>query len=259
MLFCTMNKELKKYNNYFKLNKMILNLQKSCYIIFGPTIKTNNMIFDNCFIKIGDTILPRVYSTKFLGITIQCNLNWNQHILMTLNKLYKVIGIVYKARNNLNCDTKLMLYYSFFYPYLIYGNIFWGSSFKFLINKLLVAQKFFLRICFGLRKFDHTSHLFANHKILTIEEINKYVTLVFLYKVVNFNNYQFLNFFEYTSSVTRQHGLLKIARGRTVINDRNWMISGAKLWNELALNEYKSTSIKNFKYVVKSKLLNINK
>ena len=64
-LFNWMFVELDKYFNWFASNKFALNLTKSCYIVFGPKIKTNLNIFDELKISMGNDVLPRVDSTKF--------------------------------------------------------------------------------------------------------------------------------------------------------------------------------------------------
>ena len=47
-------------------------------------------------------------------------LNWSKHINFIKGKITKAIGIICKARKNLNRETLLVLYYSFVYPYLQY-------------------------------------------------------------------------------------------------------------------------------------------
>ena len=48
--------------------------------------KTNFMVFDNkrCennhLVSINGLYINRVYVTKFLGVHIDCHLNWNEHI-----------------------------------------------------------------------------------------------------------------------------------------------------------------------------------
>ena len=171
-LFSDMNHQLEIYFNWFSDNKLVLNFKKSCYIIFGPKIKTNENLFNNLNISIGDTTLPRNNFTKFLGPIMQGDLKWDEHVNALLSKMYKVTGIIYKSRCKLNEDIMLMLYYSLFYPYLIYGNIFWGSSYKYLSNKLSISQKRFLRMCLFMKRSDHTAPIYIKHKILNIEQLN---------------------------------------------------------------------------------------
>ena len=211
-------------------------------MIFGPKIKTNLKTFDGLQIFIGNTNVMRVNSTKFLGLIIQSDLKWTAHIDMVLNKLHKLIGVIYKAKNKLTCEIMLLLYFSFFYPYLIYVNIFWGDANKFLINKLRVTQNRYLRMCFSLNYLDSTKEVLRKNKLMTIEQINQFVTVCFIYKVLYVDGYQFLNKIEKINHGRRQ-GTLVIDKSRTVLNDKSWSVRGLQLWNSLQMDVYKPTYI----------------
>ncbi|ESN96718.1 hypothetical protein HELRODRAFT_163815 [Helobdella robusta] len=157
------------YDNFFRIYMNCIDV--ACPMIsrkldLTEKIETVNSI-DKFFVEMGQRLIDGSTNADYVSPSSACYPAFQ----MTNNKLFdnysikigvsdrdKVIGIVYKARDKLDCGTKLMLYYSFIYPYLIYGNIFWGSTFKFWINKVFIAQKYFVRICFGLSKYDHTSY-----------------------------------------------------------------------------------------------------
>ena len=71
-----------------------------------------------------------VDKTKFLGILIDNKLTWKQHIAYISGKISRGIGMIIKARQYLNKQGMLSLYYSFIYPYLTYCNHIWGSTYK---------------------------------------------------------------------------------------------------------------------------------
>ena len=58
--------------------------------------------------------------TKFLGVMIDQNLNWKQHILHVKKKVSRGLGTIRKARKYLNYESLRTLYHSFVYPYLDY-------------------------------------------------------------------------------------------------------------------------------------------
>ena len=72
--------------------------------------------------------------TNFLGINITHNLSWKLHLKILNNKLNKMRGILYVARQFLNRQSKLIIYYALVYPNLIYGNIIWGKAPKSLLK-----------------------------------------------------------------------------------------------------------------------------
>ena len=71
-----------------------------------------------------------VEKTKFLGILIDNKLTWKQHIADVSCKISHGIGMIIKARQYLNKQGLLSIYYSFIYPFLTYCNHIWGSTYK---------------------------------------------------------------------------------------------------------------------------------
>ena len=80
-------------------------------------------------------------NTKFLGVIINENLTWTDHINVINNKCNKSIGILRKLHNTLPKSTLVTLYNTLVYPYLNYCNIAWASQPNETINKLFRTQK----------------------------------------------------------------------------------------------------------------------
>ena len=65
-----------KLLNWFVSNKLSINLEKTCYTVFKG--KSNKSVDINLVIN---NITPqKVSSCKYLGIVIDENLNWSEHI-----------------------------------------------------------------------------------------------------------------------------------------------------------------------------------
>ena len=71
-------------SDWFKANGLTLNLDKSICIIF-PSIPNQQLTKIN--ISADKTCIPFVSHTKFLGVWIDKNLNWNHHISTLTQKL----------------------------------------------------------------------------------------------------------------------------------------------------------------------------
>ena len=109
--------------------------------------------------------------TKFLGVIIDCKLNWKKLISYITGKIAKGIGVITKARKLLDKETLVTLYYTFIYPYLCYCNHVWGNTFVTYLEKLFLMQKKIVRIIHGVRPRTHTKPLFEGAKILNIYQI----------------------------------------------------------------------------------------
>ena len=55
---------------------------------------------------------------KILGLLLDENLNWKEHIIYTYNKIAKTLGLLCKARPFLDRDPLLALYYSYIETYI---------------------------------------------------------------------------------------------------------------------------------------------
>ena len=101
----------------------------------------------------------------FLGVIFDENLSWKPHISHVAHKISKSIEIIYRS------SFYRMLYYALVYHYLQYCITVWGSTYLTTLNRLVILQKRVVRIIdrqdFGV----HTSPIFKELKILTLEDI----------------------------------------------------------------------------------------
>ena len=78
---------------------------------------------------------------KYLGIIIDCNLNWKHHMNYVTLKISKTVGTISKLRYYIPKNTLLDTYKSLILPYSTYGVVSWGNAAKVHIQKLLLLQK----------------------------------------------------------------------------------------------------------------------
>ena len=75
-------------------------------------------------------------STKFLGLTLDSHLSWDNHIHNICNSISKAIGVLYKLKYILDEKTLFMLYNTLILPHISYCNIVWGNSGKTKVNPI---------------------------------------------------------------------------------------------------------------------------
>ena len=136
------NDELSNISEWLKVNKLLLNINKTHYMIFSKK-KTCDLKMN---IVIDGQAIDEVKKTKFLGVIIDSKLNWKEHISYVSGKLSCSIGMIIKARHFLNNHGLIALYYSFLYPYLSYCNHIWGSTYKTNLKSLTTLQNKAIRI-----------------------------------------------------------------------------------------------------------------
>ena len=250
------NEDLENIREWLCCNKLSLNILKTHYMVFTPRNKVVNDI-DIC---INDVRIERVYVTKFLGIQIDSQLNWKKHIDYICKKLSKCVGIIAKARKKLYKSSLITLYYSFAYPYFIYCNHVWGNTFKTSLEKMVLVQKKLIRIITCSPYRAHTGPLLFANRIMTLSDINVYMTGIFMYQWAHKNIPNiFQNFFHtnraFHSHDTRHANDLCVPNHRIEIRKCSMKVHGVQVWNDIPDEIKASSSIDMFKRKFRSFLI----
>ena len=125
------NSEIKCVSTWLCANKLSLNIEKSSFVIFHPIQKK---IGDSFRVILNNESLKREYKTKYLGVVIDCHLNWRDHVSHVSKKIKRNIGAISKVRHFVNLEILKSLYYALVYPYLNYCLITWVIPYNFLFK-----------------------------------------------------------------------------------------------------------------------------
>ena len=137
-LYESINRDLDSLSEWFRANRLSLNISKTHYMLFGQNpVK----ITETLSIKIMNEIIEHKQTVKCLGMYIDEKLDWHEHINYIKSKLRSGIYAMNKTKNYLSTKHKTMLYYSLIYPYLDYGILLWGSTHTNYINRITILQK----------------------------------------------------------------------------------------------------------------------
>lgn len=249
----TFNEELINVNNWIASNKLTLNINKTNYITFHRNkIKPINIEP----IKIGNSVVKEVESTKFLGITVDKRLSWSLHIQNIKTKINKQCGILSLTRKYFNTNALKIAYYSLVYPNILYCHTVWGASGKTKIKTLEIAQKKVVRTMSYLRRHEHTNSSFYNLGILKLEEINIYCCAIFVYKCLNkFIENKYFQIRIQNRYNLRTINVLHIPLMTSSQSQSCISYHGVKVWNNLPQNIRAMTTLAGFKKSLKSLLL----
>ena len=252
------NVELNNVNNWLCVNKLSLNIDKSNFVIFHPSQKKVqypiNLIINN-------KILEEKKYVKCLGIIMDCNLNWKQHIHELSKKVSRSIGILSKLRHYVPQSILIQIYYSIVFPFLIYGVLIWGNTYKSNIYPLVILQKKAIRIITFSHFQSHTSPLFKKFNLLKLPDIVYLYTAVFMHQFHKGNLPEKFN--NYFTLVSNQHSYnTRLASKATFILPLvrtnyglfNIRFCGPKVWNSIE-ESLKSLSKFSFKKKLKQQLI----
>ena len=132
-----MNLELIKLNIWLQANKLTLNTTKTHYMVFDRGKKQSR----NNSLALNNKSIGYVKFTKFIGVIIDEQLNWLNHISYVKNKISKCFGIILRARKFFTKKTLSNLYNAFMLPYLLYCVEICGNAADCHILPIITLQK----------------------------------------------------------------------------------------------------------------------
>ena len=171
--------ELEKISEWFKANKLSLNIKK-----------TKSSTKDDLPLKLPDlktvnSVSKRQTSIKFLGVMLDENFSWKEHIKTVENKLSKNIGLLCKTKQLLDNESLKSINFSYIHSYLNYANIFWASANPRKLKKIhYLQQKQAARIIiFNEYRLCHSRPLLKNLNALNVYQINLFQNLNFMHRI----------------------------------------------------------------------------
>ena len=78
--------------------------------------------------KIRQTILTKVSTVRCLGVTLDENLNFKDHVNKVTSNISKSVGVMRRLYCQLPVNVMIILYYSLMYSHLTYALLAWGRS-----------------------------------------------------------------------------------------------------------------------------------
>jgi len=126
---------LKNMEMWFCANKLSLNIDKTCYMVFGCNSKCEIDASLNLYIN--NKRISKVSNCKYLGIIIDDSLKFEDHVDYVYNKIIRFSSIIYKLRNIIPKYVLSNLYYAFIHPCISYGIEVYANTSKASLDKLI--------------------------------------------------------------------------------------------------------------------------
>ena len=178
---------------------------------------TRKKIDFNLKIKINGNRLYSSPSVKYLGIIIDENLSWKNHLNELTKKLSRANSMLCKVRHFVDKPTLRSIYFSIFSSHLTYGSLIWGQ--KGSPNRVQIEslQKSAIRIMSFSPFRSHTASLFPELAILKFKDHITLMDCMLVYDHIHNNLPPAIsNLFKKTSEVhfyptrNNEHGKLSI-------------------------------------------------
>ena len=221
------NTELQKIANWFRSNKMAVNISKTKFIIFRtkgkkidisdtPVLFNNNDInghqdpknifkLERVFLE---NINPDHQTYKLLGVHFDEYLNFDKHSSYICAKLSRSLYCIKRVSNKLSKKSLLSLYYALIHPHLLYCINILSCTSKSNLLRIQKMQKKAIRIITKAKINEHTGPLFKLCKILPFEQLCLQAKLLFMHSIhYNYAPHSFSNTFPTNQIRNIEHNL----------------------------------------------------
>ena len=185
--------------------------------------------------------LEQVSCFKYLGIFIDSNLSWHEHIDYICDKVSENINIMTKIKHILGKQCLINIYYSLVYPYLIYGCLLWGNISDSPLSQLIRLQNKVVTIMNDVPLRDPITPHYVNLSLLKFRDIVKLYTCLFMYEHICDNrrcNFPLSLVSEQHNYSTRSASTQQLLIPQFRINIRKFCptVVGKYYWNDLSLS-----------------------
>ena len=255
LLIEAVNDDLRNLETWLKRNKIPLNVTKThsmliCSKCKHKSIKNSDETFG---LKIRDKILNIVEKIKYLGVQVDQNLDWKEHIKYVASKVSRPIGFLKYAKSLVPSTTLINLYKSIVEPHFRYCCSVWGCCSSTEKNRLQRLQNKAARLITSSRFDDPSVPLIKGLGWQTIEEMISSETNIMVFKALNDRAPQYLTELFSRNSHRSVHNLrntsndLKLPLMKPATGQRCFSFRGAKYWNGLSVESKQAVDLVSFK------------
>ena len=179
-----LNDDLENLAQWLFNHKLTLNVKKSKFMVIGSSKNQNSSREITLMIK--GKQLDKVTVFKYLGVLINENLSWSDHVDYVISKVSKRLGMLQRIKHLLPVWTRNHLINALILPILDYGDIVWGDKSNItLMNNIQIMHNKVAKFVLNQPKFSLSSEALEKLNWRTLFARRKCRRLVFIYKCLN--------------------------------------------------------------------------
>ena len=248
---------MSQLDKWFSDNLLTLNTEKSYYCIFRTT--QNHLINLPDEIEFNNKSIKRAKSIKYLGITLDEFLDWNEHITNIGKSLKSLFSVFYNIRRYLTLEHIKVIYYTMIYSRIKYGICAYGFAKQENMDKVQVLQNKLLKVLLEKEWRYSTNKLHNDINILQVEdlfsqEISTFVCNYFRGNLPGaFSDY--FQTFDHRYDTREKTTRLKLPKCRTELGKKTVKFTGCIIWNDLSQEQKSIKNPKSFRKAIKDNVL----
>ena len=247
-----LNEELARASNWFNHNKLSLNVKKSKFMLFGTKSQVDRCV--NLKVKHGQKELERVSTFKYLGVKLDPNLSFKDHVQYIRGKVVPKIKLLGHVSTFLDLETRLSLYKSLVLPIFDYADTVYNCLSQQDSYSLQKMQNCAMRRILHCDRMEPINNMHTMLHLLPLNIRRQSHSLNETYKIVNGHSPAYLgNMLTYVSEVhsrttrSTSSNMLYIPKTKLECCKRNFKIRASIDWNSVPDDIKSSATIDQFK------------
>lgn len=236
---------LNALHNWCKGNGMVLNSMKTKIMLITTNQKRQRLASDVLNLHYNDNLLQTITNDKILGVYVDNNLTWSEHIKHLTKKITSSIWLLSKIKAFLSQRHRVQFYKSYIQPHIDFCNIIWGGTSETNKLKIFKLQKRACRVILDYN-VDDSHEAMASLKIQSLYDRLFLRKAKFMFKVYHdltpryiSENFKLRNDFNTTVNLrSSASGCFVPPKPKTEYFKQSMRYSGCLIWNSLP-NEVK--------------------
>lgn len=232
-----MEDDLILLNCWLQNHFLLMNLRKTKFIYFEGRAQNDFFIPGGLKISVNDYNIERVSSFDYLGLLIDENLSFINHIDSISSRIVSTTFAIKRIRPFISEQTARQLYFQHIHSLLIYLNCCWNVAGNIKIKALAVLQRKALRTVFQKGPLFPSKNLFSS-KILPLKYLNRYQLTILTFKLINKlqrSNVNILTRGQVSGRLTRQSALFDVKYSSDTLGDKDFFRRGYSEYNKLSV------------------------
>lgn len=248
-----------KLSKWSSENGMVLNAVKTkALLITGKRLHSSLVDGNHLSVTLDGAEIEQVTSYKLLGVTLDQDLTFSDHISSLKAKLSQRIGLLKKIKRYLPIKERLLYYNALIKPVLMYGSMVWNICDVKELHCLLRLQKRAARVILGVDSYSRSVVNFSKLGWLPFFDEIKLNKCTMIFKSLKGDVPIYIrDLLKTNSSVhnrSTRHGNLNLVCPKYLRNNdggKAFSVDAVKLWNSLPHDIKNKPSIKLFKTAMK--------
>ena len=226
-----MQEDMISISNWCTQNGIHMNVDKTCSMLFGNLKRVRDLPpFE---VKVEGEVLKWVNCYKYLGITLDSQLNYNKHIQKIISGVSQKLKQFRHMRFFLDVKAATLVYKNMILPMIEYGDMFLTGATACNRKRLQILQNRGLRCALGKDKYFSVNDLHRDAKLLKLKYRRDLHMLSYMFDMAQIHTNVRNRRDNGVKTRSCDKKLLKIRKPNTERFKKSLAYRGPKRWNAL--------------------------